>query len=126
MRNAEKIHSEKQAASKMDSIRELVEALNTKDETKGKAAEQAIQEDALEVLIREDWHTQGEISQNKEYTILLCTSGPAVRIIGDLNEHNEPETAYLEHRGWGTLWIEYRKADEAVLIEYARQFYFGE
>ena len=124
---AEKTHSEEQAAAQMDNIRELVKALHTKNDTEREAAEEAIHEDALEVSIREDWHAPGETSPDKEYLILLCTGGPAVRIIGDLNQYNEPENARLEHRDWGTSWTEYHEANnEAVLLEYARQFYFDE
>ena len=126
MNTAEKTHSEEQATAQMDSIRELVQALHTGNNTKREAAEQAIQEDALEVSIREDWHAPGETSPDKEYLILLCTGGPAVRITGNLNQYKEPENARLEYQGWGTAWAEYRGADEEVLLEYARQFYFGE
>ena len=130
MNTAKRTRSEEQAATQMDSIREMVEALDTKNETEREEAEQAIHEDALEISIREDWHAPGETSPDKEYLILLCTGGPAVRIIGDLNEHNEPSTSRLEHRDWGTSWTEYREAEmyslRAVLLEYARQFYFGE
>ena len=126
MNTAEKTQSEEQAAAQMDGIREMVEALHTKNEDEREQAETAIQEDVLEVRIREYWHEAGVQAADTEYLILLCTGGSAVRITGDLNEHNEPVTARLEHQDWWTPWTEYRAADEAVLLEYARQFYFGE
>ena len=127
MNTAEKTHSEEQAASQMDSIRELVEALNTKNETKREAAEQAIQEDALEIAISDGWHRPCEKPDKTEYKILLFPTGEfRVRITGDLNQYNEPETARLEHQDRGKAWTEYHEADKAVLLEYARQFYFGE
>ena len=126
IRKTQDERSEEQAAAQMDSIREMVEALHVKNEDEREQAETAIQEDALEVSIREDWRAPGEKAADTEYLILLCTGGPAVRITGDLNEHSEPENARLEHQDWGTPWTEYRAADEAVLLEYARQFYFGE
>ena len=128
MKTTETTQSEEQAAAQMDSIREMVKALQTEDEDKREQAEATIQEDALEILIRTDWHPLGtdDKDTDKEYLILLCTGGPAVRITGDLNQHSEPKNARLEHQDWGTPWTEYRAADEAVLLEYARQFYFGE
>jgi len=47
-------------------------------------AKQAIIEDSLEVKIM------------KKYKILLCWGGPAVRVIGDLNQYSVPETATLQ------------------------------
>ena len=94
------------------------------------AARQVIQEDPLSVEVRSGWHTLGDKDGIKpeEYTILLCTGGPACRIIGTLNEYQEPETARIEHQDWGTPWTEYRldADEEAVVLTYARQFYFGE
>ena len=128
IRKTQDERSEEQAAIQMDSIREMVEALHTKNEDKREQAETAIQEGALEVAIRENWHAPvvENHTGHTEYLILLCTGGPAVRITGDLNEHSEPVTAHLEHQDWGTPWTEYRAADEDILLEYARQFYFGE
>jgi len=126
IRKTQDERSEEQAVAQMDSIREMVEALHVKNEDKREQAETAIQEDALEVAIRENWHAPGTEAADTEYLILLCTGGSAVRITGDLNEHNEPVTARLEHQDWGTPWTESRAADEAVLLEYAREFYFGE
>lgn len=93
-------------------------------------ARQAISEDPLSVEVRADWHTPGE-DENKptEYCILLCTGGPAVRIIGDLDEHQQPDTANLEYQDWFTPWIKYydtNEEEDEALLTYARQFYFGD
>jgi hypothetical protein len=64
-----------------------------------------------------------------EFTILLATGGPACRLIGDLNEHGEPENVRIEGQDWGTPWTELRPTTEeerAALETYARTFYFGE
>lgn len=51
-------------------------------------ARQRIQEDPLSVEVRKDWYTPGdEPEKPSEFCILLCTGGPAVRLLGDLNEH---------------------------------------
>lgn len=91
-------------------------------------ARQRIEEDALSVEVRSDWHTPGaEVEDGDgEYCILLCTGGPAVRIIGNLSG-NEPTSASLEHQDWGTAWTErYLTHDEeADVLTYARCFFCG-
>ena len=89
-------------------------------------ARQNIWEDPLDVSVRSDWHSLGGDSGNAEYKILLCTGGPAVRIIGNLNEHQEPETARLEYQDWGTEWAEYPldSEQEEILLRYARECYY--
>ncbi len=84
--------------------------------------------------VRSGWYAAGMPDLDAfpaEYTILLCTGGPAVRIIGELDQYGEPETARLEHQDWGTPWTEYyadhmpRDDQETALLTYARQFYYG-
>jgi hypothetical protein len=60
-----------------------------------------------------------------EFMILLCTGGPAVRIVGELNR-GEPCRAWLEYQDWGTPWTRYFGADSDTLCQYASQFCFGE
>lgn len=132
--NTENSNSERQAACQLESIREMVKPLSLprkdSDETAREEAIQTIRNDALTVEVRSGWHPPGDKTNSDgwQYNILLCTGGPAVRIIGDLSDQNEPETARLEHQDWGTPWTEYRMDSEEkkdVLI-YAAQFYFGE
>lgn len=92
-------------------------------------AREAIHEDPLSVQVRNaGWRNPGADSDSKpdEYEILLCTGGPAVRIVGNLSEHCEPETARIEFQDWYTPWQEWTGASESVLLEYAKEFYFGE
>ena len=124
----EKSNSERQASCQLESIREMVKPLRGRDSDKREDAIQTIQEDALSVEVRSGWHPPGDNTNNgAEYNILLCTGGPAVRIIGDLSAHGEPETARLEHQDWGTPWTEYRmdSDEEKDVLAYAAQFYFG-
>jgi hypothetical protein len=90
-------------------------------------ARQAIQEDALSVEVRSGWHGQGEAGEDEEYTILLCTGGPAVRIIGNLGEYDEPATARLECQDWFAPWTDepLTRHEEGALIDYAREFLGG-
>jgi len=90
------------------------------------AAREAIQDDALEICVRSDWYDLGS-KDNKpsEFYILITTGGPAVRIIGKLNEYGEPESPRLQVQDWGKPWTEYF-TDEVILLTYCNQFYFGE
>lgn len=92
-------------------------------------AQQRISDDPLEVQVRFDWYSPGDELPNvpAEFKILLCTGGPAVRIVGELNERGEPDRAWLEFQDWGTPWIEYHgeNADGDALVRYAAHFLGG-
>jgi hypothetical protein len=92
------------------------------DESK---ARQAIQDDPLEVRVRSNWTSPGETLEAGEFMILLCTGGPAVRIVGELNR-GEPCRAWLEYQDWGTPWTQWFGASSDTLCEYASNFFFGE
>ena len=92
-------------------------------------ARERIEEDALSVEVRTDWHAVGaEDDKPTEYNILLCTGGPAVRIIGRLTEYGEPETASIEYQDWFKPWtrLPIDGDDEDALLAYASVFWFGE
>jgi hypothetical protein len=128
--------AENQARAQYASIAELVAALEAADEsgddTAQDAAREAIEADALSVEVRSDWHVPGArepgASAPTEYRILLCAGGPAVQLIGDLNEHCEPVTARLQYQDWFVPWTDYcgEEYREEVALTYARSFYFGE
>ena len=92
-------------------------------------AEQRIQEDALEVCVRSGWYDpcrqSGEVDEPEEFYILLCTGGPAVRIRGELGEHNRPTRAWIEYQDWGTPWTRFFGTEQAVLLAYCCEFFFG-
>ena len=88
-------------------------------------AEQAIQDDPLSVEVRSGWMTPGEELTPSEFCILLCTGGPAVRIVGELDDNGEPSRAWMEYQDWGTPWTEYVEAGSTTLLDYARRFYFA-
>lgn len=86
-----------------------------------------IQEDPLSIRVRSCWDSPGQKMEPCEFEILLCTGGPAVRIVGELNQWNEPSRAWLEYQDWFTPWIKYyEEGANDVLVEYASQLYFGE
>ncbi len=89
-------------------------------------AEERIRDDPLSLEVRSGWVTPGEDMTAEDFTILLCTGGPAVRIMGELDDHREPRRAWLEVQDWFTPWTQYFGADSDTLLTYARCFYFGE
>ena len=115
-----------QAKAQLNSIVEMVNDLNNAEDTE--EAGQRIQEDPLSVQVRSDWEDPSDNLKATEFNILLCTGGPAVRIIGDLDNYQYPETARLQYQDWFTQWEDYPldQDEENALITYAQQFYFGE
>lgn len=95
------------------------------DEEAVSTARSEIEEDALEVSVC-SWYSPGsEAGPPTQFKILLSTGGPAVRIIGELEE-GSPSSCRLQIQGWFTPWTDYTQADEEVLLEYSACFYFGE
>lgn len=111
------------------SIIEMVEGLSSDDDETREEAERIIHEDALSIQVRSGWTDVGEPMESLEFCILLSTGGPATRIVGELNHHNEPHFARLEVQDWGTPWTEYHTksdAEETALMLYVSCFCFGE
>ena len=78
----------------------------------------------LAVSVRSGWSTPYDTLTPSEYQILLTTGGPALRIVGDLSEHGEPETARLEYQDWCTPWTSYTlaQAEERRALAFAGLF----
>ena len=120
-----------QARLQVAGIVEMVKALESADnggtEPEREDARRTIDEDPLSVEVREGWHAPGEKGEVSEFCILLCTGGPACRIVGTLGRYDEPDGAYVEYQDWGTPWTEYdlTSAERDAVLAYARQFYYG-
>jgi hypothetical protein len=56
----------------------------------------------------------------------LSTGGPALRIRGELDEHKQPDRAWLEYQDWGTPWTQYFDVEQDTLLQFCQVFYFGE
>lgn len=89
------------------------------------AIQRQIDEMPLSVETRTGWSEVGGPGEAGEYRILLAWGGPAVQITGDLTSYGEPDSAALQFQGWGTGWQNV-PADEIVLLDFARCFYFGQ
>jgi hypothetical protein len=91
-------------------------------------AETRISEDPLSIEVRSGWTSLGEPLAPEEFCILLGTGGPAVRIVGELDQHMEPTRARIQAQDWFTQWTDYMgdAISQDDLLIYCRQFYFGE
>lgn len=131
--------AKRQALAQFESIRQMVNELERAEEQdrdggadETEAPRRRIEEDALSVQVRSGWFQPSAGKEDRvpaEYEILLCTGGPAVRIVGELNDYCEPSSAELECQDWFQPWTPCHpgKDDaEEILLAYARCFYFGE
>lgn len=130
----EENHALQQAKSQLEYVLGLVSDLRANKGAVFDADDSVydrIYQHPLEVSVRSGWYRPGSPDNehtSSEYMILLCTGGPAVRIIGELDEHMSPITARIEYQDWGTPWTNYMlNSDETdAVLEYAGVFYFGE
>lgn len=88
---------------------------------------QRIQEDPLSIEVRSGWYTPGSTPEPEEFKILLGTGGPAVRIVGELDNYDQPSSATLQVQDWFTPWVSVvcTTEEREKLLEYAQQFYFS-
>lgn len=110
-------------------LAELVEAITIDgEELDADACLERIMESPLSVQVRGGWHNPGDDDSPEYFVILLTTGGPALRIIGELDDHCEPTSARLEYQDWGTPWTEHEinGTDVANLMQFCGCFYFGD
>lgn len=108
-----------------EELQELIEAAS---EYSGKdEAEQAIKEDPLSVEVRSRWYELGDENVGaEEFRILLCTGGPHVELLGDL-DNGQPSRVRVTYQGWGESGEYFPTSEERDALEtYCQQFYFGE
>lgn len=128
IKTEEKDRAAKQARAQLDHIIELMKRYNNADDQEIDDIQEEIFYNALNVQVRSGWSNPGKDFIPEEYNILLCFGGPAVRIIGDLNEYKEPTTSKIEYQDWFTEWEELSISTEEneILTSYAIKFWFGE
>ena len=93
------------------------------------AVRERIEEEPLSVQVRSGWYMPGaEQEKPEEFEILLSTGGPALRIIGDLDDNGEPERPRLQYQDWFTSWIERitTSTENKALLSWCFCFYFGD
>ena len=105
-----------------DELRDTLEELEEQagDYTSQEEAEEAIYNSPLSIQYRSGWASSPEDMQPEEFEILLCTGGPAVRILGELDFNGCPHRAWLEFQDWGTPWAHYYEEGAGdTLLDYA-------
>ena len=85
-----------------------------------------IQDDALSVEVRSAWDVVGGDTSAAEFRIVLCTGGPHVEIVGELDQYQQPRRAWMQYQDWGTPMRQFFNVEQSTLLEYCQQFYFGE
>lgn len=91
--------SPERAAADAEELQWLESALNDFDDAED--AEQRIYELPLSVEVRSGWHTPGEESTPEEFRVVLCTGGPHVELLGELDHNGEPCRVWVAARDWG-------------------------
>lgn len=121
--------AESQLGSIIDVIERLTKAIDEDNQDAIEEIEQEIYENPLSVMVRDGWREPCAMTDEypEEYEILLCTGGPAVRIVGKLDKHCEPDDADLQYQDWGTPWTYYPVSmeDGPGLMDFVRKFYYG-
>lgn len=70
--------------------------------TSEEEAIEAIENDPLSVEVRSDWESSADNFTPSEFRVVLCTGGPHVEIVGDLDQYGEPSRPRILFRDWGT------------------------
>ena len=63
---------------------------------------------ALSVEFRSGWTSNPNDIELEEFKILLTWGGPALRVIGELNQYKEPENIKMQFQDWGTYWTDFQ------------------
>ena len=81
---------------------------------------------ALSIQFRSDWESFEENFKAKEFKILLSWGGPALRVIGELDDYG-PVNPKLQYQDWGTPWIDFEITEDQqkALNWFCNCFYFG-
>lgn len=133
-------HAKEQARAKIETIVEMLKALDVAENDgiviyegynyNADNMRELIDQSTLSVQVRSGWHTPGNKDNGpEEYKVLLCTGGPAVQIVGELGQFNEPDTAQIQYQDWFEPWEDYLETtlyENAAILRYCHMFYYGE
>lgn len=143
MTEKENSHALSNAAGWLSTIVEAVAAMDALEQgeetaefdgetfTDSETVLERIHQMPLSLEVRGGWYTPGDSESTKpdEFRILLTTGGPALQLVGDLDEYGQPSNPRLQWQDWGTPWTNYRdtneEEDEALQV-FVNCFYFGE
>lgn len=128
-------HAEDNAKGWLQSILEMLEELKQAEAgehpmgNSEEAIRAHIEESVLSIEVRDNWRSPSERGSADEYRILLTWGGPALQLIGSLDNHGQPDDwPRLEWQDWGTPWTEYLPAREhrEALQKFASVFWYGD
>ena len=138
----EKNHAITNCVGHLETIKELYRNYQEAESNNDYEAQDAIREealnDALSVEFRSGWSANSEDMKAEEFKILLSWGGPACRIIGKLDQYNQPTDIEIQYQDWGTPWenlvLNPHYADlninitndQEALEWFCNCFYFGE
>ena len=133
----EKNHALQNAIGHIESIVEdyenfnYIESLNVtcdEDYKKQEEIKESILNSALSVEFRSGWTSNPNDIELEEFKILLTWGGPALRVIGELNQYKEPENVKMQYQDWGTFWTDFKITEnqQEALNWFCNCFYFGE
>ena len=118
------------ADTAIDLLADLHTAQNNNDDDAEDEARRAIDEYPLSVQVRSGWYNPSDGPEKPmEFEILLGTGGPTSKIIGELDDYAQPDSARFEFQDWFKPWTAARNLSEeqnAAILEFAQQFYFGD
>ena len=86
-------------------------------------ARENVQNDPLSVEVRSGWASATDTMTAEEFRIVLCTGGPHVEIVGEL-DNGTPCRAWLQYQDWGTPMTRYFDIEQSTLLAYCQEFYF--
>ena len=82
---------------------------------------------ALSIEFRSGWYSSlDDELVPEEFKILLSWGGPALRVIGELNDYG-PVNPKLQYQDWGTPWTDFKITEDQqeALNWFCNCFYFG-
>ena len=108
-----------------------IDSLNVtcdEDYEKQEEIKENILNSALSVEFRSGWTSNPNELEIEEFKILLTWGGPALRVIGELNQYKEPENIKMQYQDWGTYWTDFEITEnqQEALNWFCNCFYFGE
>ena len=110
------------------SFLESLNVTSNEEEEEIEQIKEGINNSALSVEFRSGWSTNFDELEIEEFKILLSWGGPALRIIGDLDQYKQAENIKLQFQDWGTSWTDYelKEEEEESLNWFCNCFYFGD
>ena len=107
---------------KKDQLFEKINDYNAQDQLR-----ESILNSALSVEFRSGWYSSlDDELVPEEFKILLSWGGPALRVIGELDNYG-PVNPKLQFQDWGTLWTDFKITEDQqkALNWFCNCFYFG-